>query len=220
MLRLAASLLVASSVALVLDSSVTLGAQSAQPAAADLAQRMQARYQTVQDFTANFTQTYQGILLRGQRTESGTLVIKKPSRVRFEYTQPEKKTFVSNGVVFRSYIPGDKLATEDPLPKDNEQSTALLFLAGRGDLVRDFLASMPVTQPAGEWHLLLTPKGKQADFKTLTLILDRASLALRGFTTVDDQGTSTIRLTNLKENTGVKDDVFAFTFPKGVPIRR
>ena len=197
-----------------------LHAQPGQPAAADLAQRMQARYQTIQDFTANFTQTYQGVLLRQKRTESGTLVIKKPNRVRFEYTQPEKKTFVSNGVVFRSYIPADKLGTEDPLPKDNQQSTALLFLAGRGDLVRDFRPSMPATQPAGEWHLLLTPKSVQADFQTLTLIIDRTSLALRGFSTVDDQGTSTIRLSNLKENTGVKDAVFAFEFPKGIQIRR
>jgi outer membrane lipoprotein carrier protein len=220
MLRLTASLLVGSSLALVLVSNAALDAQTAQPDAADLAQRLQARYQTVHDFTANFTQTYQGVLLRQKRTESGTLAIKKPNRLRFEYTQPEKKTFVSNGVVFRSYIPADKLATEDPLPKDNEQSTALLFLAGRGNLVRDFQASLPASQPAGEWHLLLTPKAKQADFQTLTLIVDRASLALRGFTTVDDQGTSTIRLSNLKENTGVKDDVFAYEFPKGVQIRR
>jgi outer membrane lipoprotein carrier protein len=206
--------------AMVCAVSAALHAQSGQPSAAELAQRMQARYRTVQDFTANFTQTYRGVLLPKQRTESGTLVIKKPNRVRFEYTQPEKKTFVSDGAVFRSYIPADKLGTEDPLPKNNEQSTALLFLAGHGDLVRDFGASMPASQPAGEWHLLLTPKTAQADFKTLTLIIDRASLALLGFQTVDDQGTSTIRLSNLKENTGVKDSVFVFQFPKGVQIRR
>lgn len=196
-----------------------LQAQSTQPTAAELAKRVQARYQTVQDFTADFTQTYQGVLLRDKRTESGTIVLKKPNRVRFEYTRPEKKTFVSNGVVFRSYIADGKIGTEDPLPKDGEQSTALLFLAGRGDLVRDFQATMPAAQPAGEWHLVLTPRKKQADFETLTLILDRTSLALRGFTTVDDQGTSTIRLNNLKENTGVKDSAFAFEFPKGT-IRR
>ncbi len=199
--------------------SLGLAAQTVQPTAADLAKRMQARYQTVQDFTADFTQTYQGVLLREKRTESGTLIIKKPSKVRFEYTRPEKKTFVSNGVVFRSYFPKDRMGTEDPLPKENEQSTALLFLAGRGDLVRDFQATMPATQPAGEWHLVLTPRTTQADFQTLTLILDRATLALRGFTTVDDQGTSTIRLSDLKENTGVKDSAFAFDFPKGT-IRR
>ena len=202
-----------------LAAGVALSAQSAPPSAADLASRMQARYRTIQDFSADFTQTYQGVLARSARTESGTLIIKKPSRIRFEYTRPEKKTFVSNGVVFRSYLPESRMGTEDPLPKGNEQSTALLFLAGTGDLVRDFQASMPGTQPEGEWHLLLTPRRKQADFETLTLILDRSSLALRGFTTVDDQGTSTIRLSNLKENTGVKDTAFDFTFPKGT-IRR
>jgi outer membrane lipoprotein-sorting protein len=108
-----------------------------------------------------------------------------------------------------------------PLPKENEASTALMFLAGRGNLARDFTAVMPAdTPPAGEWHLRLVPKSKQADFNTLTLFVDRATLALRGFSTTDDQGTNVIRFTNLKENTGVADKAFLFSFPPGTEISR
>ena len=74
--------------------------------------------------------------------------------------------------------------------------------------------------PAGEYHLGLVPKSTQADFETLTLFLDRPTLAVLGFVTTDDQGTNTIRFSNLKENTGLADSAFAFTFPKGTDIRR
>jgi len=190
------------------------------PSAADLAKRLQARYDTIRDFSADFTQTFQGILVRRATTEQGKLLVKKPSRVRFTYSAPEKKEFVSDGVQFYSYYPKDRLGSRSPLPKANEGSTALLFLAGRGDLSRDFTASMGATQPEKEWHLRLVPRTPQADFDTLTLLVDRATLMLVGFVTVDDQGTNTIRFEHLKENTGIKDDAFFFKFPPGTEITR
>jgi outer membrane lipoprotein carrier protein len=192
----------------------------ATPAAADLAKRLQARYDTIRDFSGDFTQTFQGILVRRGTTERGRVLVKKPSRVRFTYSAPEKKEFVSDGFRFYSYYPKDRLGSESPLPKPDEGSTALLFLAGHGNLTRDFTASMPAAQPDGEWHLRLVPRTPQADFDTLTLIVDRATLMLRGFVTVNDQGTNTIRFEQLKENTGIKDDAFYFKFPPGTEISR
>ena len=190
------------------------------PAAADLTKRLQARYETVRDFSADFTQTFHGVLVRRATSERGKVLVKKPSRVRFTYSAPEKKEFVSDGLRFYSYYPKDRLGTEAPLPKPNESSTALMFLAGHGNLSRDFTPSMAVNQPEGEWQVRLVPKTPQADFETLTLIVDRVSLALRGFITVDEQGTNTIRFTQLKENTGIKDDAFHFEFPKGTEINK
>ena len=195
------------------------GGQAAPPAN-ELATRLQTRYESIRDFTADFTQTYRGVLMRQAATERGTILLKKPSRVRFTYESPERKLFVSDGTVFRSYYPADRSGSESPLPKDDEVSTALLFLAGRGNLVRDFTASIATDAPAGEWHLGLVPRSKQADFNTLTLFVDPRTLALRGFATTDDQGTNTIRFANLKENTGLTDRAFAFTFPKGTEIIR
>src|SRR5436190_2433712 len=147
-------------------------AGQAAPSAADLAARLQKRYESIRDFTADFTQTYRGALLRKPTTERGKMLLKKPSRVRFTYDAPEKKVFVSDGTVFRSYYPEDKSGSEYPLPKDDEASTALMFLAGRGSLVRDFTPSVAAGAPAGEWHLGLLPKTKQTDFDTLTLFVD------------------------------------------------
>lgn len=196
------------------------GQQSETPTAAELASRLQKRYESIRDFTADFTQTYRGILQRKTATERGKVLIKKPNRLRFTYESPEQKVFVSDGTIFRSYYKEDRAGSEYPLPKENEASTALLFLAGRGNLARDFAPGMADGAPPTEWHLGLVPAAKQADFDTLTLFVDRRSLALLGFQTTDAQGTNTIRFANLKENTGVPDSAFVFHFPPGTAISR
>src|SRR5437868_5992643 len=75
--------------------SVTLDAQTRQAPDA-LARALQQRYQGVRDFSADFTHTYRGGVLRTQASEHGTVVIKKPSRMRWVYTGPERKEFVSD----------------------------------------------------------------------------------------------------------------------------
>ena len=206
--------------ALVTPASSMQATSSQTPTAEDLAARLQKRYESIHDFTADFEQTVTGLLVKRPTTERGKVLLKKPNRVRFTYEKPEKKEFVSDGVVFRSYFPAGRQGTETPLPKGDEVSTSLLFLAGRGNIVRDFTSKLASGAPAGELHLGLVPKSKQADFQTLTLFVDVQTLALLGFSTTDQQGTSTIRFTNLKENTGLSDRAFDFEFPKGTAISR
>lgn len=202
-------------------SGIAAGARQADaPTAAELAARLQKRYESIRDFTADFTQTYRGVLQRKPTTERGKVLVKKPSRVRFTYEGAEKKIFVSDGKTFKSYYQDGGTGSEYPLPKEDEASTALLFLAGRGNLSRDFSAGLANGAPPTEWHLGLVPSTKQADFDTLTLFVDRHSLSLLGFETTDAQGTNTIRFSNLKENTGLSDTAFAFTFPRGTVISR
>lgn len=192
-----------------------------QPDAADLARRLQAHYDTVRSFSAEFTQTYEGGLLDLPTAERGTLKLRKPGRFRMEYTSPEKKTFVADGTTVFSYFPADKTGSRDPMPQGDEASTALQFLAGQGNLPRDFTARMAGRQVDGEWRLELTPKTGTPDFERLLLMVDRTSLALRAFGWVDDQGGTTLtRLSNLRENVTIPDSEFQFTFPPGVIIRR
>ena len=197
----------------------TMSAAQATPTAAQLAALIQTHYARVTDFTADFTQTNSNPLLPKGRTDRGTVKIKKPLRMRWTYTTSEKQEFVSDGTMSYWHVPADKYVRVQRLPKDGEASTALLFLAGRGDLTKDFVASAPPDQPAGEWRLLLRPaKGRQADFTTLTLEVARTSLELRGLVIEDDQaGTvSRMRFTNLRENRRLTDREFEFQIPKGV----
>jgi len=190
--------------------------------AAELAQALQHRYDSIKDFSADFIHQYQGGVLRKAIAERGHVLIKKPGKMRWEYTTPEKKLFVSDGVRIYSYIPQDKQVIVSPQPREGEASAPALFLAGKGNLTRDFTPSFianPKGTPLAARSLKLIPKTPQPDYEWLVFTVDPATLAIEGLLTKDAQGgESTFIFTNLKENTGLADKEFAFSIPRGVDV--
>lgn len=193
--------------------------QPSRPAATDTAQAVQQKYDTVRDFTAEFTQVYEGGVLKKKSTERGTVQIKKPGKMRWEYTAPDKKTFISDGRRIFSYMPADKQVITSTVPADEEATTAVLFLAGKGNLVRDFKVSYAQGTADGTLSLRLDPKQKQRDYDWLVLGVDANTLQIRSLTAADQQGgTSTFQFTSYRENTGLADSVFTFRIPRGVDV--
>jgi outer membrane lipoprotein carrier protein len=192
------------------------------PTAQDLTARVQARYRAVRDFRADFSQTTRSSLLPQTRVDSGSVKVQKPGLMRWEYTDPEEQIFGSDGKEFYLYVAADRVVTYTPVPEPGDENTALLFLAGRGDLVSDFTSYLPAEQPSdAEWHLSLAPRQKEADYEYIILMVDRRSLRFTGLETVEADGArSTIRLSNYRENVGLKASEFAFTPPRGTEIIR
>jgi outer membrane lipoprotein carrier protein len=161
-------------------------------------------------------------VLKKTLTERGRVQIKKPGRMRWDYTAPEAKQFVSDGTRIYFYIPADKQVIINPVPPDTEASSPALFLAGKGRLTSEFtpsLIDLPAGLPAGSQALKLVPKIKQPDYDWLVLAVEPATLAIRGLMTVDAQGgTSTFAFSNLKENAGLGDNQFEFKMPRGVDV--
>ena len=190
--------------------------------APELAQALQKKIDSIRDFSADFTHTYQGGALKRQLTERGRLMVKKPGKMRWDYTQPERKEFVSDGTKIYFYIPADKQVVIRSVPSDAEATTPALFLTGKGRLTTDFtpsLIELPAGLPAGSRALKLLPKSKQPDYDWLVLAVDPATFVIRGLMSVDSQGgTSTFSFTNLKENVGLADSQFAFKIPRGVDV--
>jgi len=203
---------------------VTVGAraQGTTDDAAALARALQQHYETVRDFTADFVHTYRGGVLRKTITERGTLKVKKPGLMRWTYTAPDEKVFVSDGRKMYSYLPADRQVYVSTVPQESRASTPALFLAGKGNLLRDFtVTSVPVPEgaPAGSVALRLDPKRPERDYDWLILVVDRESLVLRMLVTEDQQGgRSTFTFTNLRENAGVSDSTFVFKMPRGVDV--
>ena len=189
------------------------------PPAADVARALQGKYDRVKDFTADFTHTYEGGVLKRKSSERGTVQIKKPGLMRWEYTVPEKKTFVSDGKKIYSYVPADKQVIVSDVPAADEATTAVLFLAGKGNLVRDFNISYAETTLAGAVALRLDPRQKQRDYDWLIVTIDEKTMQIRALTASDQQGgRSTFSFSNYRENTGVADNVFAFKIPRGADV--
>ena len=201
---------------------VALVAMAVAAGATDLAQSLQRKYDTIRDFSADFVHTYQGGVLHKTTTERGHVLVKKPGRMRWNYTSPEKKLYISDGVRVYAYTPEDKQVIVSPFPKEDEAGASILFLAGKGNLIRDFTPSLvdpPKGSPANTDALKVVPKVAQTDYEWLVLVVDKQSLALRTLVTVDEQGgQSSISFVNLKENVNPADKEFAFNIPRGVDV--
>jgi outer membrane lipoprotein carrier protein len=207
----------AAGVFLLLTGSV--GAQS--PTPDTVARDVQRKYDRVSDFSADFVHSYRGGVLKQQATERGTVLVKKPGKMRWEYTAPEKKLFVSDGHKIYSYIPQDRQVIIGTMPSDERAPTPALFLTGKGDISRDFNAAFDkvAEAPPGSLVLKLTPKRREPEYESLTLVLDPDTLSLRMLITVDSQGgRSAFTFSNLKENVGVADNQFVFKMPRNVDV--
>jgi len=197
---------------------IVAGAQDRQAPDA-LAKALQQRYQGIRDFSADFVQTYRGGVLRTETREQGTVSVKKPGRMRWIYVKPERKEFISDGLKVYSYIPQDKQVIVSSVPPDNEAATPALFLAGKGDFVRDFTPSAADGSVPGTVGLKLTPRRAEPEYDYLVVSMDPRTLQIRALTTRDRQGgQSTLTFSNLKENTGISDKEFAFRVPRGVDV--
>jgi outer membrane lipoprotein carrier protein len=195
------------------------GQAADRPPADEIARALQKKYDAVRDFSADFVHTYQGGVLRKKASERGTVLIKKPGLMRWTYTAPDKKEFVSDGVKLYSYMPADRQVIVSPAPREDEATTGVAFLAGRGNLLRDFTVSYADGGAPDEYVLKLVPKQPQPEYEWLHLAADRGTLTLRRLVTADQQGgTSTLAFTNLKENVGIPDKSFAFKMPRGVDV--
>ncbi len=206
----------------VVAATLACAVSGAEPSPAELAQSLQRKYDTIRDFSADFVHTYRGGVLRKPLSERGRVLVKKPGKMRWEYTAPEEKLFVSDGVKIYSYVPADRQVAVTSVPTGDSASTPALFLTGKGNLPRDFVASfgeVPQGAPPGTRALKLVPRAEQPDYNWLLLLVDGATLELRGLVTADAQGgTSSLFFTNLKENVGTTDKEFTFKMPRGVEV--
>ena len=189
------------------------------PPAADVAAALQRQYDSIRDFSASFTQTYEGGVLRRKASESGTVFVKKPGKMRWDYAAPEKKLFVSDGRTMFLYFPNDKQVMKNPVPQQDEATSAVLFLMGKGDIVRDFTVRWAEGSSDSVYRLRLDPKARQAEYDWLELSADRDTLRIVGLTAGDAQGgRSSFNFSNFKENVGLADKMFQFTIPRGTEV--
>jgi outer membrane lipoprotein carrier protein len=191
------------------------------PPADALARSVQQHYDAVRDFSADFTHVYEGGALRRKTTEQGTVLVKKPGRMRWAYKSPEEKLFISDGRKIYFYVPADKQVTVTTMPSDDKASTPILFLSGKGNLTADFAVSYAddTPTPADAVALKLVPKAKTPDYDSLILVVDRKTLTLRTLVAHDAQsGTSTFTFSHLKENVGLSDSPFTFAIPRGADV--
>ena len=168
------------------------------------------------DIVARFSQSYRSGLLGREITERGVVQIKTPGRMRWEYKEPERKLFVTDGRTFYFYVPADKQVVVSE--QDARHSLAARLLSGKGGLLDEFTASLEEPVEEGVLRLRLVPRQPQADVERALVDVEPRG-RIRAILLEDLQGNLTrFRFEDVRENTGLADRLFRFEPPKGVEV--
>jgi outer membrane lipoprotein carrier protein len=184
----------------------------AQPAAPEaLVKRVLERSRRTTSLVADFVQTYRSAALGRELVERGTLQLKRPGRMRWEYVYPEKKTFVSDGKAFYFYVPAERqVIVRD---QSGEQGIAVRLLSGEG-----ILSQFDATPDGATGRLKLVPRKPDPELERAYIEAD-ADGRIVGIE-IWDVGGNKSRFTfgRLRENVALDDRQFRFEVPKGVAV--
>ena len=210
--RLAIALLFAG---LYAGTSFVLAQPSPAPSVTALAKRLDAHYNHLHGLSVQFSETYRGMGM--ERTERGTLLLAKPGRMRWNYTQPAGKLFVMDGKAAYSYTPGDAQAQRYPSKQLDDFRSPLRFLLGHSQIQKELL-HLTMTPDGPDYHLGGVPQGMEQRVSSveLTVTSDGTIEAMRW--TETDGAITEFRLTNEQPNPHLGPRTFLFQPPEGVVV--
>jgi outer membrane lipoprotein carrier protein len=193
------------------------------PAAAEdirqLARAVDDHYNHLRSLQSDFTEIYRGD--GPERVETGTLWLKKPRKMRWEYRSPNEKLFVSNGEVVWFYMPAERQVRQTTLKKLDDLRSPIVFLLGKTKLESELRGlSKAIDQApssAGDIVLRGAPQA-MAEVNEVQVEVNPANQIVRIVLFGTDGATTEFRFTGWKENVELSDGQFQFQVPAGVEV--
>lgn len=188
-------------------------------------QQVQKVYEGTASLRARFVQVLEGAM--GKRQAEGEMLLKKPGKMRWDYSKPEKKLFVADGTTLWVYEPEDEQAFKQPL-SGSQLPAQVSFLFGKGRLADEFDITAPEKDSEraglggpGDIVLKLVPRVPTAQYRYLAFVVDPRSYLVKETVVYDQQGGSNhLRFSKIELNvkSGVEDRLFQFTPPAGTRV--
>jgi len=187
-----------------------------QPSIAEVTERMERRYQMIDNVTARFTQDVKFGFSQIEQNFTGTLIMKKPNKYRLE---SEHQTLVTDGRTVWAYSPVNKQVVIDTYKENQNSISPDQFLL---NLPANYYATILGTEPgppARKVLLKLVPKDDRSFIKSVKLWVDEQSWVVRKILIADVNETeTTYTIENLKLNTPINDTTFTFSPPPGTEV--
>jgi outer membrane lipoprotein carrier protein len=188
-----------------------------------LAHAVDDHYNHLRSLQADFTEIYRGD--GAERVESGTLWLKKPRKMRWEYRSPKEKLFISDGQAVWFYLPAERQLRKTTLKKLDDFRSPLAFLLGKTKLENELrgLSKVVDQSPLSPGNTLLrgVPQGvvsqsMAGQVNEVQLEITPTNQIVRIVLLEADGATTEFRFAGWKENLELSDSRFQFTPPPGV----
>ncbi len=188
----------------------------------DLVKKLQAAYEKTSNISATFQQetipagSSEGISAKGK------VYFARPSKMRWEYEEPEKQLIVTSGKDV--FVYEEEAAQVMVIPREKFLSSEIsqAFFFGKGKLEKYFKVSLANEDwLKGKRYLRLEPIKDNLQIKTMWIGLDPETGIIKEIWLEDRLGTKThIIFSNVSINTRLSPKIFEFKCPVGVEIYR
>lgn len=190
------------------------------PSVSSVARQVDEHYNHLETLTADFVEIYQGSGM--ERTESGTLWLKKPGKMRWEYRSPEEKLFVDDGHDGWLYLPAEKQVRKSSMKNLDDLRSPLALLLGKTKLEKE-LAGLSFAPALQTWHpddviLRGIPRGMKDTLSQVLLEITPEHAIARILLYGTDDSITEYRFSNQKENVALPDPKFRFSPPPGTEV--
>ena len=176
---------------------------------------IEARYNGAQTLEVNYSYTY---TFRNRRTiEKGTLFLRKPGKMRWQYSDPQGKLFVSDGNFIWSYDPQEQRAEKQKFKETEDLRAPLAFLLGRLDFQKDFGEYRASPQGADAFITAL-PKSDKMPYTEVSFVATKDFAIRRLLVKGQDSSLMDFGFEGEKRNPPVADGMFRFAAPPGVEV--
>jgi len=183
--------------------------------AAEVAAKVDHHYNSLRSLRVDFIESYAGMGMH--RSESGTMLLKKPGKMRWSYSAPAGKVFVLDGKYAWFYTPGAAQVQRLPASQLDDFRSPLRFLLGHAEIGKE-LNGLTIAPEGGGYRLKGIPKGMEQRVALLALSVTEDG-AIRSITIDEVSGASTsFAFSHAEENVPVTTADFAFTVPAGVAV--
>ena len=183
-----------------------------------LARAVDDHYNHLRSLQSDFTEIYRGD--GPERVESGTLWLKKPRKMRWEYRSPNEKLFVSDGEVVWFYLPAERQLRKTTFRKLDDLRSPLAFLLGKTKLENELQGlSKAVDQSPlepGDTVLRGVPQAMAGQVSEVQLEITPSDQIVRIVLLEADGASTEFRFAGWKENVEMSGSRFEFNPPPGV----
>jgi outer membrane lipoprotein carrier protein len=189
------------------------------PDPATIVQKLQQRYDGTRTFRAKVRQEMKVASLGVSDVSDGTVVFKKPGKMRWEFTTPRVQQIVSDGTTLWIYQPDDRQVLKAPFRAAFVSTTPVSFLLGVGRITDEFRPEADARGCTAD-RLYVSLKAKSSeDVGGLAFGVDRATFDIVEAAVTDPLGNvTTVGFSEIARNGDEPDATFAFQVPAGVDV--
>lgn len=204
------------------DYTSDISTKSFQITLDEILKKMEEADLKIADVSFSFTQEILITLTLEKSNITGEAIFKKPDLFKIEHTKPEKQMVVSNGKKiffyqkeFNQVMIDDwkSLSAKGNFPKGIFNFSSTIF-----ELKNNYHVSLSETDETEKYYVLLLMLKNQPQDMKIKLWISKETYLCEKTEMRSETVVSTVTISNIKTNKGIKDSFFKFKIPKGVQI--